>query len=89
MDRVLVLDVRNIGSVLQDARVLIYGQQGALGFDGLQHIKQLVYLSPPTCCSLRQSIGRHERPASRYLLWHSQAASFESSQRVTVNMKQF
>ncbi len=38
MDEVLVLNVRNIGSVLQDARVLIYGKQGALGFDGLQRI---------------------------------------------------
>lgn len=76
MQQVLVLDVKNIGSMLQDARVLIYGQQAALGFDGLSHIRQLVWLSVPTCCPLRQSIGRHERPASRYLFWHSQAASF-------------
>ena len=88
MDQVLVLDVRNIVSLLQDARVLIYGQQAVLGFDGLSHIRQLVYLCIPTFCPLRQSIGRHERPASRYLLWHSQAASFESP-RVTAYMQQF
>ena len=63
--QVSILDVRNIGNVLQEARVLVYGQQGALGFDGLQCIPQLVYWSPPTCCPLRQSIGRHDRPASR------------------------
>jgi len=68
MDQVLVLDVRNIGSVLQDARVLIYGQQGALGFDGLQPFRLLGILCIPTCCPLRQLVGRHERPASRYLL---------------------
>lgn len=64
-EQVSILDVRNIGDVLQDARVLLYGQQAALGFDGLQCIAQLVYVSSVTCCPLRQSIGRHDRPASR------------------------
>ena len=62
--QVSTLNTQAASSVLEN-KVLIYGKQAALGFDGLQGIKQLVLLSPPTCCPLRQLVGRHDRPASR------------------------